>query len=55
VLLYPEAEYVAISEAVREVRFVYQVMKSLKIQVELPIKEYVENVGAILLAKKKYK
>jgi Reverse transcriptase (RNA-dependent DNA polymerase) len=48
-----EAEYVAISEAVREVRFVYQVMRSLKIEVKLPIRVNVDNLGAIFLAKNK--
>jgi len=48
-----EAEYVAISEAVRELRFVYQVMKSLKIEVKLPIRLNVDNLGAIFLAKNK--
>jgi hypothetical protein len=48
-----EAEYVAISEAVRELIFVYQVMESLMIKVELPIRVNVDNVGAIFLANNK--
>jgi hypothetical protein len=41
------------SEAIREVKFVYQVMESLKIKEKLPIKVNVDNVGAIFLAKNK--
>jgi hypothetical protein len=48
-----EVEYVAVSEAVREVKFVYQVMESLKIKVKLTIRVNVHNVGAIFLVKKK--
>jgi hypothetical protein len=48
-----EAEYVAIREAVREVKVVYQVMESLKINVNLPIEVNVDNVGAFFLARNK--
>jgi hypothetical protein len=45
-----EAEYVALSEAARETKFVHQVLKSLNFEVELPIKMFVYNVRAIFLA-----
>jgi hypothetical protein len=38
-----EAEYVAIKEAVRELIFVYQVMESLMIKVELPVRVHVDT------------
>jgi hypothetical protein len=49
-LLTTEAEYVAMSEAVREVKFIYQVLQTMNIQVSLPIKVNVDNIGAIFLA-----
>ena len=52
-LLSTEAECVAISEAVRKLKFIYQVMRSLEIEVKLPIRVNVDNVGAIFLAKNK--
>ena len=52
-LLSTEAECVAISEAVRKLKFIYQVMSSLEIEVKLPIRVNVDNVGAIFLAKNK--
>jgi len=45
-----EAEYVAISEAVKEIKFVYQLLMSMKINVELPIVVRVDNIGAIYLS-----
>ena len=44
-----EAEYVAISEAVKEIRFVYQVLESMEIEINLPIIVRVDNVGAIYM------
>jgi len=52
-LLSTEAECVAISKAVRKLKFIYQVMRSLEIEVKLPIRVNVDNVGAIFLAKNK--
>jgi hypothetical protein len=49
-LLTTEAEYVALSEAARETKFIQQVLKSLNFEVELPIKMFVDNVGTIFLA-----
>ena len=42
-----EAEYVALSEAAKEVKFVYQVLKSVNLNVQLPIVIRVDNIGAI--------
>ena len=44
-----EAEFVALSEAAKEVKFVYQVLTSMGIKVELPIIVRVDNVGAIFI------
>jgi len=45
-----EAEYVALSEAAKEVKFVYQLLTSIGIKVKLPITIRVDNVGAIFMA-----
>jgi hypothetical protein len=45
-----EAEYFAMSEAVKEVRFIVMVLESLGIQVTTPIIVKVDNVGAIFMA-----
>ncbi len=45
-----EAKFVALSEAVKEVKFVVQVLQSIGIEVELPVVVRVDNVGAIFIA-----
>ena len=45
-----EAEYVAVSEVVKEIKFLYQMLRSMVIKVPLPIKVQVDKVGAIWLA-----
>ena len=45
-----EAEFVALSEAVKEVLFVLRLLNSMGIKVELPIKVMVDNKGAIFMA-----
>ena len=45
-----EAEFVALSEAAKEVKFVVQVLQSIGIKVELPVIVRVDNVGAIFIA-----
>ena len=45
-----EAEYYAISEAAKEAKFVYQLLKGLGIKIELPIIMRVDNVGAIFMS-----
>ena len=50
VLSTTEAEYVAFSEVVKEIKVLYQMLRSMEIKVPLPIKVQVDNVGAIWLA-----
>ena len=50
VLSTTEAEYVAISEVVKEIKFIYQLLESMDVKVPLPIKVRVDNIGAIWLA-----
>jgi hypothetical protein len=45
-----EAEYVAMSEAAREVKFVVQLLLDLGFLVRLPVTIYCDNVGAIFLS-----
>ena len=47
VLSTTEVEYVAVSEVVKEIKFLYQMLRSMEIKVTLPIKVLVDNVGAI--------
>ena len=42
-----EAEYVTVSEAVKEIKFLYQLLMSMGVEIPLPIKIVVDNVGAI--------
>jgi hypothetical protein len=49
-LLTTEAEYVACSEVVKEVLFILQLLKHLWVEVQLPIRVHVDNIGAIFLA-----
>ena len=49
VLSRTEAEYVVISEVVKEIKFVYQLLKSMNVKVPLPINVRVDNIGAIWL------
>jgi hypothetical protein len=44
-----EAEYFALSEAVKEVRFIVMVLESLGIKVKTPIIIKVDNAGAIFM------
>jgi hypothetical protein len=48
-----EAEYVALNETVREVKFIIQLLKTIRIEAERPAKVYVDNVGSIFLSKNK--
>jgi hypothetical protein len=45
-----EAEYVALSEAAKEVKLIYQVLRSMGVKVKLPIVVRVDNIGAIFMA-----
>ena len=50
VLSTTEAEYVAVSEVVKEIKVLYQILRSMEIKVPLLIKVQVDSVGAIWLA-----
>jgi hypothetical protein len=45
-----EAEYVSLSEAAKEVKFVSQLIESMGIEVQKPIEVRVDNLGAIFMA-----
>ena len=45
-----EVEYIALSEVVKEIKFIIQLMSTMNMHVELPIIIYVDNVGAIWLS-----
>ena len=45
-----EAELMALSEATREIKFIYEILISMGVKVKLPIICRVDNVGAIFIA-----
>jgi hypothetical protein len=45
-----EAEYVAMSEAVKEIKFFYYLLRDIEIEVDLPILVKTDNVGATFMA-----
>jgi hypothetical protein len=45
-----EAEYVAISEAVKESKFIYYILQRIGIDIELPIIVKTDNIGAMFMA-----
>ena len=45
-----EAEYMALSEVVKELKFIVQLFHTMNIAVDLPITVHVDNVGAIWLS-----
>jgi hypothetical protein len=44
-----EAEYYALSEAAKDIKFTYMLMVNMGIEIELPIQVYVDNVGALFM------
>ena len=48
-----EAEYMALSEVVKVLKFVVQLLQTMNVTVELPITVHVDNVGAIWLSNKR--
>ena len=50
VLSTTEAEYMALSEVVKELKFIVQLLQTMNMTVELPITVNVDNVGAIWLS-----
>ena len=51
VLSTTEAEYVAVSEVVKQIKFLYQLLMYMGVKVPLPIKIKVDNIRVIWLAK----
>ena len=49
VLSTTEAEYIALSEVVKEIKFIIQLMSTTNMSVKMPTTIYVDNVGAIWL------
>ena len=45
-----EAEYVAISEAAKEIKFIYYLLTDIHVKVKLPIVVKTDNVGAIFMS-----
>jgi hypothetical protein len=45
-----EDEYVAMSEAVKEIKFIYYLLREIGIEVILPITVKTDNVGAMFMA-----
>ena len=50
VLSTTKAEYMALSEVVKELKFIVQLLHTMNVEVELPITVYVDYVGAIWLS-----
>ena len=48
VLSTTEAEYMALPEVVKALKFIVQLLQTMNIEVELPITVHVDNVGAIV-------
>jgi len=46
-----EAEYISLSELEKEVMFVLQLLEHVGIRVETPIKLFIDNIGAIHMAR----
>jgi hypothetical protein len=49
-LLSTKAEYVAISKAIKELKFIYYLLSNLHIKVNLPILVKTDNIGAIFMS-----
>jgi hypothetical protein len=49
-----EAEYIAISEAVYLIKFIYCLLQGIRINVELPIVAKTDNIGAIFMAQNSF-
>jgi len=45
-----EAEYVALSEVAKEIKFIYQILISIGFKVKLPIIVHVDNLGTIIMS-----
>jgi hypothetical protein len=45
-----KAEYLAISEAVKEIKFIYYLLREIRIEVNLQITVKTDNVGMMFMA-----
>ena len=45
-----EAEYIALSEVVKEIEFIIRLMCTMNVKVEVPITIYIDNVRALWLS-----
>ena len=50
VLFTTETEYIALTEVVKEIKFIIQLMSTMNVNVEVPITIYVDNLDAIWLS-----
>ena len=50
VLSTTEAEYIALSEVVKGIKLIIHLLKTMNVNVKMPITIYVDNVGAIWLS-----
>ena len=50
VLTTTEVKYMALSEVVKEIKFIVQLLQTMNIEVELPITVHVDSVGALRLS-----
>jgi hypothetical protein len=50
-----ETAYVALSEATRELKFIHQILVIMGVEVDLPIRVNVDNIGAIFCYKQNCK
>ena len=50
VLSTTEAEYIALSEVVKEIKFIIQLMGTMNVNVEVPLTIFIDNVGAIWMS-----
>ena len=46
-----EAEYIAISNVVKEILFVKQILEDMKVKLQLPISVFYDNTGAIQMVR----
>lgn len=46
-----EAEFVGLSELVKEIHFVLKILEFLHVNVELPVDVFIDNIGAIYMAR----
>jgi hypothetical protein len=45
-----KSEYVAITEVVKEIKFIYYLLREIRIEVNLPITVKTDNIGVMFMA-----